>query len=177
MVSTSTSTGGSYFGVKFSDITVDRLLKYMEHYEIPNQVCRDDIHATIMYCDHTLPKDDYIAEGPIKPMILADFKCFSVWETQATPRRAATQCLVMKFKCPALMWRNLYLMSRYYPNTKFRQYQPHITLSYNIKDFSVSHLLGFEHPIEVVEEYQIERNTESLHSVYTRIQGGLGGNI
>jgi hypothetical protein len=172
-----TNIGGSYFGVKFSDLTVCRIMKYMEHYEIPNAVCEDSIHATIMYCDHTLPKDDYIAEGKIKPFIHAEFKCLAVWQTQAVPRRASTRCLVLKFNCPALMWRNLYLMSRYYPNINFKQYQPHITLSYDVGDFKFNHMIAFDHPIEIVEEYQIERDADTLQSIYTRVQGGLGGNF
>lgn len=155
---------GSYFAVKFSEMTKNEIIKYVERYEIPNPTHRDLLHATVMFASDILTEPS--PEGLIVPMIQGKFKCFSIWNTKPTDDGTIYNCLVLKFLCPALIWRHKYLMSRHYPDIEYQQYIPHITLSYDIGDMSIYHLPAFEGLIEIVEEYHERRENFNLRNIY-----------
>ena len=67
---------------------------------------------------------------------------FEIWKTRDTGKN----CLVLKYKCPALVKRHKFLMKEHKATFDFDEFIPHITLSYDINDMT---LKDFGKPEEI----------------------------
>lgn len=139
---------GLYCAVIFSERTKSDIMDYIHINEIPNPIHRDSLHATVMCSIFPIPGIDRDEFGSICPPIYGKFKCFSVFKS-----KKGTNCVAMKFSCSALSWRHRQLHHEFDMIHNFQEYLPHITLSYDAKDFDINTLPPFTHPIEIIEEF------------------------
>lgn len=151
----STDKRGTYAAVKFSEATIDAVLKYIKDNEIPNSVAGSKLHTTLLYSRKYCP--DYKAQGEINPPWIGVPQGFDVWQTQGKLRNEPKKnCLVVKFKCPELTARHKELMKEHDASYDFPDYTPHITLSYDIGDMNPDDLPDVKEAIgdiEIVTEY------------------------
>lgn len=146
---------GTYAAVKFSQKTIDQVVKYIEENDIPNATPADKLHCTVLYSRKYCP--DYEPQGEIDPPYIGECDKLEVWESKGKLRdQEPTRCLVLKFKCPALNERHEELMDEHDATYDFPEYKTHITLSYDIGDMDESTLpdpCETITTIEVVKEY------------------------
>lgn len=140
---------GTYSGVRFSPETKESIMNFIKKYKIPNAVSESKLHTTVLYSRKPLP--DYKAQGKINPPYTGKSDHFEIWKTRDTGKN----CLVLKYKSPELVERHKYLMKKHEATYDFKEYIPHITLSYDIGDMKLE---DFGKPEEIgdiviVEEY------------------------
>jgi len=140
---------GTYAGVRFSPETKESILNFIKKYKVPNPVSESKLHTTVLYSRKHLP--NYKAQGKIDPPYIGKPDHFEVWKTRDTGKN----CLVLKYKSPELVERHKHLMKEHGATYDFKEYIPHITLSYDIGDMKLE---DFGKPeeigkIEIVEEY------------------------
>lgn len=149
------STKGSYAAVTFSKDTIKRLVAFCKDNDIPNMLRPEKFHTTLLYSRKHLP--DYEAQGKIDPPWIGTPYRFDVWETQ--PKKdggPVTRCLVMIYDSKELKARHNELMDEHEAEYDYKNYHPHITLSYNIGTMKIKGLeakikdIG---DIEIVDEY------------------------
>lgn len=145
---------GTYAGVRFSDRTVQALIDYCDQNNIPNRLSEDKFHSTLLFSRKHLP--DYVPKGRYNKPMIGEFSKIECW-----PSQVDTNCLIMRFKCESFKNRHKYLMNKHNATWDFENFLPHLTLSYDVpSDFDPSILPPFEGPIEIVEEYCEELDTE-----------------
>ncbi len=149
---------GTYAGVRFSEDSVKRIRTFAKENKIPNRVPHKKFHTTVLYSRKYLP--DYKPQGNVN-MVGKPTK-FEVWESQPTPERKCTQCLVLMYDSPELVKRHKALVKEHDAEYDFDEYKPHVTLSYNVgEDFDLKKLdpsqIG---NIDIVEEYMEELNLD-----------------
>lgn len=146
---------GIYVAVKFSDDTINRLLKYCNKANIPEVLKADEFHCTLSYSRKDVP--DFEPKEKIKE-IGVPYK-FEVWPSSPNAfKKDMTYCLVLKFKSDYLQKRFDKIMSMG-ATYDYDKYQPHISLSYNVdKDFDVKKLPPIKElgDFEIVSEYSEE---------------------
>ena len=115
---------GLYVAAKFNESTLDRIEELQRGLKVPNPVPRDKIHSTICYSRVNVP---YVtASGSFE---VATSGHLEVWQTQDGPT------LVLLLDSEYLRCRHMYakaLGATY----DFDEYNPHITLSYNVGPLS-----------------------------------------
>jgi hypothetical protein len=153
---------GTYAAVTFSKDTLDRLLQFCEEFGVKNVLKRSKFHTTLLYSRKEMP--DYKALGDLDEPLVGKPDEFDVWKTRSEdPNKPASNCLVLKYSCPALEARHKALMKEHKGTYDFDHFQPHITLSYNIGDMDIkelaSHLKGIG-DIEIVHEYTEQLNLD-----------------
>ncbi len=138
---------GLYVAAKFSESTLDALEELQRSLKLPNPVPRDKLHTTIVYSRVNVPYK--VASGSFE---IADKGKLDVFKTQSGDR-----ALVFKMESDYLHARHLYakaLGATYdYPD-----YQPHITLSYNIGVLNFSG--EYKVPVVLDREYSEELDLE-----------------
>lgn len=157
---------GTYAGIRYDKATTDAIAKYIKDNNIPNAIKADKIHTTLLYSRKHCP--DYIPGGMYKKPYVATPEEFAVWETNpdAGPK---TKCLILKLKCQGLVDRHNELMKEHGATYDYAQYQPHVTLSYDIEDLDVDKLPDIRDTVKqlnAVEEYG-----EDLDLNWTKTKG------
>jgi len=148
---------GIYAGVKPSQETKENLADYMEDNKIPLPVKADKLHTTILYSRKHLP--NYKPAGKLDVPYVGKTVGFTVWKTTPEdPNEEKANCLVLKFKCPALVKRHEELMKEHGATFDYDKYETHITLSYDIGDLDVSKLPEVDFDLEFDTEYLEELN-------------------
>ena len=146
------SSKGTYAGVKYSPSSVELIEQFMETNHIPNAIVPSKIHTTLLYSRKFLPK--YQPQGKLNPPLTATFEKFVVWKTTPPdPKQVPWNCLVMMLDCPELVQLHNMYMKEHHATYDYDQFNPHITLSYNIGDLDVKHLPQFKGTLSIVEEY------------------------
>lgn len=144
---------GTYAGVRYDKATTDAIAKYIKENNIPNAIKPDKIHTTLLYSRKHCP--NYIPGGMYKTPIIAKPKDFVVWQTSPTSG-PKTRCLVLKLESPELVKRHNELMKEHEASYDYDEYQPHVTLSYDIGDIEIDDLPDIRSTLKqlsVVEEY------------------------
>jgi hypothetical protein len=120
-------TKGTYVGLKFSNETVDSIIKVAKSLNIPNVVTTNDIHCTLMYSRNYL--EGYEAPREVSyETLIANFETFG----------QNKEILVIKLISQDLSNRHKFLMKEFNGTYDYDKYIPHVTLSYNIGDFDIN---------------------------------------
>lgn len=117
---------GTYAGVKFDSNTVDALVKFCKDAKIPNCLPSEKFHTTLLYSRKFLP--DY--KPATDTNLVGTPVGLEIW-----PSQDGNSCLVLVYSCPKLTARHLKLLKQH-DTTHDYEYKPHITLSYDIKDWT-----------------------------------------
>ena len=122
---------GVYLAVKYTQSNAEDLMLYIKDNNIPSTLTKDDIHSTVIYSRKyadisTNEGEDLGSAEPLK---------FHIFETQEDKR-----ALVILLKSEYLENRHKDLMKEYNLTYDFKEYLPHITLSYDIGDYDISKL-------------------------------------
>jgi len=116
----------TYAAVKFSPLTVERLVRFIREGGISNPVDSNELHCTLLYSRKYL--SDYKGYGYYESPIYAIPLNLEVWEIEDNKR-----VLVLPLKCDKLIERHNHLMSKHNATYDFEEYAPHVTLSYDFK--------------------------------------------
>ena len=122
---------GTYVGVKFDDQTNAAILKYIADNNIPNGVPEAKLHTTVLYS--RVPCPDITVDGVLPTPITGTPTGLDVWGD-------GKRCLVMTYDCPELVSRHEKYREEHGASHDFPDYQPHVTLSYDIGDMDISSL-------------------------------------
>lgn len=150
---------GTYAGLRFDDESVDNIIAFINEHKVPNPVPRDKFHVTLLYSRKHLP--NYKAAGKIDPPWVATPSELVVWQTKPTehtPKPA--NCLVLKLECVPCLKRHDDLMTEHNATFDYDEYQPHVTLSYDIGKFDADKLPNPKSigKLHINNEYQEELN-------------------
>lgn len=127
---------GTYAAMRFSLASALALQKFCQKFKVPNCLKLADYHSTLLYSRNYLP--DYTPAGRLDPPMIALPKNLEIWESPANAfKKEATNCLVLRINCPELVDRFEYLMNNHDATYDYDEYKPHVTLSYDVGDFSL----------------------------------------
>jgi len=143
------SNNGTYAAVRFSEDTKNDLVTFINDNNIPNSVDINELHTTLLYSRKHLP--DYIPTGTYPSKLIGTPIKFEKWPTNPTNGKV-TMCLVLRYDCDELHERHEHLMNTHSATYDFKNYNPHITLSYDVGSLQVDDLPIFTGKIEIVEE-------------------------
>jgi len=122
---------GTYAGVTFAPTTITAFKNFIKKYKIPNATPIEKLHTTLLYSRKPLP--NYKPETHINPPYVGTPENFEIWKTRDTE----SNCLILKYNCPGLIKRHNALMKEHEATFDFKDYIPHVTLSYNIGDMTL----------------------------------------
>ena len=132
----------TFAGVNLSKETEDNIRQYQAALKIPNP--NKDLHITLLYSRKYLP--DYKALGTMDET--AKPKSFQVFD------HGGKRALVLKLDSSYLIDRFNTLMKEHDARYDYDQYQPHVTLSYDLEDIDEKTLPMFKYDIHMVNEYR-----------------------
>lgn len=139
------SAVGTYVAANFSEDSVKALTKLQEEIGVPNPVSPEDFHTTIVYSRIPIEWETMDHDVPAK---VVGYRVFETGEDH-------TKCLVLEIDCPSLTERFEESMEKG-ASFDFPSYIPHITLSYDIGDFSIDDLDPPKLEIIVTSEFKDE---------------------
>ena len=139
---------GTYAAVSLSTHAVVELMKYIKDNDIPKWVKPSNLHTTLLYSRKHL--QDFKPRGKLKDPIIGTPTELVVWETSADDGVPPTNCLIMKFDSPALVKRHQDLMKEHGGTFDYDEYEPHVTLSYDIGDLDIKKLPDVKKAIPTV---------------------------
>lgn len=149
---------GTYAAVKFDHATRKSIHRYCAMANIPNMIRPDKLHTTLLYSDRDLPlfepNDKYVYPLVAYPAGM------DIWDT-TNDQGQVEHCLVVLLDCPHLIERHKLLMREHDAVYPFPNYQPHMTLSYNVGDLDPETLPFFESYVPhviIVGEYSESLN-------------------
>ncbi|KAL6076387.1 Anti-CBASS protein Acb1 [Balamuthia mandrillaris] len=175
---------GTFIGARLSATSLDALELYMRDNDIPNALSREHLHITIVNSDVSFPytrdagsfssdsacfclksycDEDKEEKGEQLPLFLyhGTFK-LSMWKTSL-----GTSCLVLNLQSPELQARHQAARALGATHA-WKQYSPHLTLSYDCGDsFAVARLSPPRFDLEVVHEFGEDR-VEGWSGLLTR---------
>lgn len=146
---------GTFAGVHFSQTTLDKLVQYNIDADIPNKVPADKMHCTLLYSRKELPT--YQPLGKLDPPLIGKPMRLVKWPSQPDGDGIITLCLVLLFDCDDLHERHNQIMNEHGGTHSFSNYNPHVTLSYDVGNLQVSTLPDIRlmvDELEIVEEYK-----------------------
>lgn len=142
---------GSYAAVKFDPITIKALEAYQIDNNIPNPLVSDEFHSTVMFSRKYIPEFKSLGDG------LDWDGDFTEWDIFPSDDDNA---LVLKFECSELTDRFNQIVNDYGATWDHDDFQPHITLSYNVDDLNIDDLPPFKGHITIVSEYNEDLELE-----------------
>ena len=122
---------GSYVGVTPAKESKNKIKQLIKQLKVDNPIARDKMHCTVIYSRK--PISDFTAKGTLDPAIKAIPKSLKIFQTQE-----GKNALVLELDCEELHYRHQSIMKEYGATYDYPEYIPHITLSYDCKDFDVS---------------------------------------
>lgn len=131
---------GTYAGVHFSSETNDKIMKVIDEFDVNNATQRKKLHTTLLYSRKHLP--NYEPLGKLDTPKVGKPTEIVIWKTQPDEAGNTKNCLVLLYDCKWLSDRHHKLLDEHDATYDF-EYQPHITLSYDI---------GEEYPQEKLKE-------------------------
>lgn len=118
----------------------------MSKFNIPNLLAADKIRTTIIY-SKTYDNIKTAEYKVMKPVAIID--SIEIWKTQG-----GKSALVAKLDAPDLSIRHNWLMKNHNLTYDYDEYEPHITLSYDVPDDFVVPKIMTEIRLIVDHEYQ-----------------------
>lgn len=148
---------GTYVGVKISKESKDKLYEMAEKLGVPNILPKKDYHITVIYSRKYLP--NFEALGKLDEPIIAKPDKFSLFDAKDD-----NKCLVIELKCPDIVKRHNHIMKVHGATYDWDEYKCHITLSYDVEDFSLKGKSAKKmiDSIEIIEEYSENLNLNWL---------------
>ncbi len=149
---------GTYAGVNVDQRFIDGYTQFASDvsYILPKMLEPSNIHSTLLFSFKHLPNYDPIEYSPaLDARILG----YMMWETKSrNDEGERTKCLVLAIDCPLLKDRHLHLMNEHNATYTFKEFIPHITLSYDVgNDFDVTQLPQFQkytESFQYIREYK-----------------------
>ncbi len=138
------SDKGSYAAVKFDPTTTEALKEYQYDNHIPNPLQPDEFHSTVMFSRKYIPTFKALGELPSWGGMFTKWDIFPSEEEKA---------LVLKYDCHELSERFDQIIKEYGATWDHKNFQPHITLSYNVDELDISKLPKYDGPIILITEY------------------------
>lgn len=121
---------GTYVAGYFSDESQNQIFELAKKIGVPNLVPKDKYHVTIIFSKKTI---SYKGLNDLKEPWIVEAAEFHVFPTQS-----GKKCLVLKLDAPDLVHQHNKIMKKYKEATyDFDEYIPHVTLSYDMKDFEM----------------------------------------
>lgn len=122
---------GTYIAATLTPESKQSIWELVKDINIPNKQSKSDYHTTLIYS--RTPCDGYEEPADVcHAATVADTDIFQIGST------GSKQCLVLILDSPDLTKRHKSLMKQYDATYDYDEYHPHITLSYDIKDFDVT---------------------------------------
>lgn len=138
---------GTYIWVDISYSSKEYINTVINSLNINESVPVDDLHITLLYSAAFIPNIDWLHNNTrtIKEIAIPthlDWFCIN------------NDCLVLLLKSQYLSTKNNLLTSRYGINSDYSFYTPHITLAYNVKNYTLptKFVLPIE-PIHLISEH------------------------
>lgn len=137
-------TEGLYVAAFFSEESTKVVGDWIAKHQIPNPVAPSSLHVTIVYS--RVPVPDFEENSHVEITVDNTYSTLEVWNTPSG------KTLVLRLDCPylELRFREAMMAGATYD---FEEYNPHITLSYDIGDFDISALPKFNSPLVIEGEY------------------------
>lgn len=128
---------GTYAAVKFDTTTKRTLYNYLKDNDVPHRVRPHEMHTTLLYSRKHCPnyKPQWVYDTPL----IANPIGLEVWSARSDVG-SSTKYLVLKLDCPELVERHEQLRKEHGATHDYPNYQPHITLSYDIANLDVDSL-------------------------------------
>lgn len=144
---------GTYVGVRFNRASAKALTKQCRDLGIPNVINSEKLHSTLIYSRNQLTefsphgKMNHTVQGAVIP---------HVFETQSGKR-----AMVLKLTDPWFESRHKEIMTNHPEATyDYPDYQPHITVSYDIGDYVIPSTFVIGTPLILTEEYEEDLNLD-----------------
>lgn len=152
-----TKKPGTYAAVTFSEKTVESLKELQEKLGVPNPLDASEFHSTLLYSRKNLP--NYIPLGELTPVVTSDTEDFTldIWPS------GEKNVLVLIYPCEWLSSRWKALSEEHDAPWDFPDFTPHITLSYDVGDYTPPDKLvhfASKKPIVIVNEYSSDLNKD-----------------
>ena len=119
---------GIYIAVKYNRFSVNKIKQLAEKYQVPNVIPLDKFHTTLIYS--TKGAENVETFEDMEYVVLPNQ--LDIWTS-----KSGEKCLVLKVDCTQLVRRNKELMEKYQFVSDYPEYNPHITISYDIGDWSM----------------------------------------
>jgi hypothetical protein len=147
------SPRGTYFGLKPTKETVAAMREFMGDHRIPNPLEDHKLHATVVYSRAFVGARPL---GELDPTWKGKFTDYDIFQTSPKVEEStgeSRRCLVMKFDCPEIHERHHYLRKHHGATHDFPNFDPHMTMSYDVGEFDHQNLPEYDGPHEFHEEY------------------------
>jgi len=146
---------GSYMGLRPTPETIKAMREFMGDHRIPNPLADHKLHATVIYSRAFCGAKPL---GKLDPTWKGKFTDYDIFKSspkleEGEGEDGVTNCLVMKFDCPELTDRHHYLSKHHGATHDFPNFDPHMTMSYDVGDFDHKNLPDYDGPHEFHEEY------------------------
>lgn len=138
------ATRGTYAGFRLSEESKDKILKICKKLELVNPIQRDDIHITLLYSRKYLPDYNAPSQMPEQKIKTSELQLFG-------------DCLVLLIDSEFIMKRHNHLMDIHQATFDYPNYQPHITLGYEVKELPS---IKIQEEFIITEEYKEELNLD-----------------
>lgn len=158
---------GTYAGTYFDVDTVKAISDYVTNNKIPKPVNLSKLHTTLLYSRKYLP--DYKAVGKYDTPMVGTPLELVVWKTKGDDGSEPANCLVMKYDCPELVKRHNELMKTHGATFDYDEYNPHVTLSYDIGDMDITTLPDIVKAVKrivITEEYGEDLRLDWAHQAH-----------
>lgn len=143
---------GLYAAVKFSEDTLNRILKFAEAANIPNLLKVEDFHSTLAYSRK--PVNDFTPISELNEEGIPS--SFEIWESPPNAfKPEKTFCLVLKYDSDYMHKRFNEIMALG-ATYDYDEYKPHMTFSYDVgADFKLEDLPPVKQlgKLNIVNEY------------------------
>lgn len=134
---------GTFAKVGFDDHAQSIIDTYIKANNIPNPVAGHDLHTTLLYSRRKC--EGYCGDPDAK--YKANISGLEVW-----PSPKYGRVLVAKLHAPDLVARHKHLMDKHDATYDHAEYNPHVTLSYDIGDMDHTKLPPFEGQLNMTGE-------------------------
>jgi len=144
-----TKSSGTFIGVKLSPNSQELIMDLIRKLKVPSSIKKEDMHVTLIYSKKGFPNKEWNKNDkliinetatPIKLDWLGDDK----------------NCLVLLLNSPYLIKRNKEITKKYGAISDYDKYHPHVTLAYNIKDYTIPDNIKLPKELSLISEYYTE---------------------
>jgi len=141
---------GVYISLKVSEESKKEINKWQEKYLKGTEYNKNDLHLTLIYSKKEHKERIETSSYKI-PVIVTEYDIYG---------EEGNECLVAKVKSEELLFKNSELVNKYGFISDFPNYEPHITLSYNMNNIQINSLPIIDFVIELEEETIAEINKD-----------------
>jgi len=140
-----TKSSGSFIGVKLSPNSQEMIMELIRKLKLPTSIKKEEIHITLIYSKKGISNKEW-----------NNNKLFI--DESATPIKLdwlghEKDCLVLLLNSPYLIKRNKEITKKYGAISDYTTYHPHVTLAYNIKDYTIPDNIKLPKELSLTSEY------------------------